>query len=108
MPTRAKGAQRAGRKAHNRGGVGGTRAREHEGTGTRGHVGFFVPAEPASPVHPMQSATIIRGSAGRAPRARTGRAVAIGPRRRATPPTTDRALSDAQGRYDAERRHDRF
>jgi hypothetical protein len=36
MPTRAKGAQRAGRKVHNRG----ARAREHEGTGTRGHVGW--------------------------------------------------------------------
>ncbi len=43
MPTRAKGAQRAGRKAHNRNAArnhgAGTRAREHEGTGSRRHVG---------------------------------------------------------------------
>ncbi len=74
--------------------------------GTWAGPGYFVPAEPANTDHPMQRATIFRGSAGCAPLAGTGRAVAIGPRRRATPPTTDRALSDAQGRYDAERRRD--
>ncbi len=61
------------------------RAREHEGTGPRGHVarpGYFVPAGPGSADHHMQRATIIRGPAARASRVGTGRAVTIGPRRR--------------------------
>ncbi len=88
--------------------------RGHGSTRSRGHVGtwaepgYFVPAGPASLDHPMQRATIIRSRGSCASRAGTGRAAAIGPRRRAAPPPEDRAPSDAQGRYDAERRRVRI